>query len=226
MSFWMDLYRINRAVDIIERRNNKSINKNNKKIKEIEERKQQQKQQIERQKEYNKIKNLYESLDNLNRRIDRLYRMLDCYQYPTTYKDDKYDITKINPFDLEREFTSLIIESRRVNLEKENSVYYLKLINIRNRIEKIVNEAKEKQEFKNKTKNETINETKHETKHETRHETKHIPNNIKLFNKYANIIISKKFNDKDKMNMIKKIGSSGLDVESRKQLIELLNKLH
>lgn len=210
----MDLYRINRTVDIIERRNNRSISKNNKKIKEIEKRKQQQKQQIERQKEYNKIKNLYESLDNLNRRIDRLYRMLDCYQYPTIYKDDKYDITKINPFDLEREFTSLIIESRMVNLEKENSVDYLKLINMRDRIEKIVNEAKEKQEFKNEIKN------------ETKKETKHIPNDIKLFNKYANIIVTKKFSDKDKMNMIRKIGSSGLDVESRKQLIELLNKLH
>ena len=124
MSFWLDLYRCYRTVDILERRGNRSIAKNNKKIKEIEKRKQQQRQQ--------------------------------------------------------------------------------------------------KQQIENRKRPQTIKFEKNEFKKET----KDVPNDIKLFNKYAKIIATKKFDDKGKMNMIRQIGSSGLDVESRKQLIELLNKLH
>ena len=211
MSFWLNLYRAYRVADIIERRNNKSISKDKQKIKKYEEQKQLRKQQIKNQQEYERINGLYSSLEELDKRIWTLHRKLDCYQYPNSYQDERYPISKINPFALEAEFKDLISRANTINLEDRSIVNYLRLINMKDRIEEIVKEAEiEKPYLKEEAKKATFKTS-----------------NPKFYNQYANFIIGKKnFNGKERQNLIKKIGASGLDTESRVRLIEMLNNKH
>lgn len=211
MSFWSNLYRAYRVADIIERRNNKSISKNKQKIKEIEKQKQQRKQQIKNQHEYERINSLYSSLEEMDKRIWTLHRKLDCYCYPNLYQDERYPLSKINPFALETEFKDLLSRANTINLKDRSIINYLKLINMKDRIEEVVKEAEiEKPYLKEEAKKETFKSS-----------------NPKLYNQYANFIIGKKsFNGKERQNLIKKIGASGLDTESRVRLIEMLNNKH
>ena len=211
MSFWSNLYRAYRVADIIERRNNKSISKNKQKIKEIEKQKQQRKQQIKNQHEYERINSLYSSLEEMDKRIWTLHRKLDCYYNPNFYQDERYPVSKINPFALEAEFKDLLSRANTINLKDRSIINYLKLINMKDRIEEVVREAEiEKPYLKEEAKKETFKS-----------------NNPKLYNQYANFIIGKKsFNGKERQNLIKKIGASGLDTESRVRLIEMLNNKH
>ena len=98
-----------------------------------------------------------------------------------------------------------------INLQDRSIRNYLTLINMKHRIEEIVKEADiEKPYLKEEAKKETFKSS-----------------NPKLYNQYANFIICKKsFNGKERQNLIKKIGTSGLDTESRVRLIEMLNNKH